>query len=63
MGINGFVFKKNNKSLNNKEIKESWEPYRICLLNSTANPVNFHPNWTTDYNGLCTVSLFAPKLS
>ena len=25
--------------------KKSWEPFEICLLNSTANPANFHPNW------------------
>ena len=27
------------------KIKKSWEPFRICLLNSTANAANFHPNW------------------
>ena len=26
--------------------KKSWEPFRICLLNSTANSANFHPNWS-----------------
>ena len=26
--------------------KKSWEPFRSYLLNSTANPANFHPNWT-----------------
>ena len=25
--------------------KKSWEPFRICLLNSTANSANFHPKW------------------
>ena len=25
--------------------KKSWEPFRSCLLNSTANPAHFHPNW------------------
>ena len=25
--------------------KRSWEPFRSCLLNSTANPVHFHQNW------------------
>ena len=25
--------------------KKSWEPFKSCLLNSTANPANFHPNW------------------
>ena len=32
---------KENNSLEGK----SWEPVRICLLNSTGNPANFHPNW------------------
>ena len=32
---------KENNSLKGK----SWEPVRICLLNSTGNPANFHPNW------------------
>ena len=25
--------------------KKSWEPFRSCLSNSTANPAHFHPNW------------------
>jgi hypothetical protein len=25
--------------------KKSWEPFRSCLLDSTANPAHFHPNW------------------
>ena len=25
--------------------KKSWEPFGSYLLNSTANPANFHPNW------------------
>ena len=25
--------------------KKCWEPHRICLLNSTANPAHFHQNW------------------
>ena len=25
--------------------KKSWEPFRSCLLNGTANPAHFHPNW------------------
>ena len=41
-GFNGFIFKKINENENIKEKKISWEPFRICLLNSTAN---FHPNW------------------
>ena len=45
MGLNGFIFKKIIKNENIKEKKKSWEPFRICLLNSTANPANFHPNW------------------
>ena len=25
--------------------EKCWEPFRICLLNSTANPAHFHKNW------------------
>ena len=25
--------------------KKSWEPFGSYLLNSTANPAHFHPNW------------------
>ena len=25
--------------------KKSWELFRICLINSTANPAHFHPTW------------------
>ena len=25
--------------------KKSWDPVRSCLLYSTVNPANFHPNW------------------
>ena len=25
--------------------KKSWEPFGNCLLNSTANPADFYPNW------------------
>ena len=25
--------------------KKSWEPFSICLLNSTAKRVDFQPNW------------------
>ena len=43
VGFNDFIFKKwKLKYLNQKT---SWEPFRSCLLNSTANPANFHPNW------------------
>ena len=45
MGLNGFIFRKINKNLNIKEKKKPWEQFRICLLNSTANPANFHPKW------------------
>ena len=26
-------------------MKKSWEPFRSYLLNNTANPAHFHPNW------------------
>jgi hypothetical protein len=45
MGLNGFIFKKNDKNLDIKEKLKSWEPFRSCLLNSTANPAHFHQNW------------------
>ena len=45
MGLNGFIFKKINENGNVKEKKKSWEPYRICLLKSTANSAIFHPKW------------------
>ena len=41
MGLNGFIFKKINGKINIKEKKNFWEPFRICLLNSTANPAQF----------------------
>ena len=28
-----------------KTKQKSWELFRSSLLNSTANPANFHPNW------------------
>ena len=28
-----------------REKLKSWEPFRSCLLNSTANPAYFHQNW------------------
>ena len=34
-------FKKNILKIWNK----SWEPFGSYLLNSTANPAHFHPNW------------------
>ena len=27
-------------------MKKMWEPFGSYLLNSTANPAHFHPNWT-----------------
>ena len=42
MGLNDFIFKQINKDFNIKEKKKSWEPFKICLLNSsTANPAQF----------------------
>ena len=31
-----------NENIYINEKSKSWEPLRICLLNSTANPANFH---------------------
>ena len=45
MGLNGFILKKINKNKNIQVKKKSWEPFRICLLNSTANPSQF--GWKT----------------
>ena len=45
MGLNGFIFKKINKNYYVKEKKKSWEPFRIFLLNSTANPAQFGWKW------------------
>ena len=45
MGLNGFIFKKINENLNIKEKLKSWEPFRSCQLNSTANPVQFWWKW------------------
>ena len=42
MGLNGFILKKTNENI--KEKLNSWEPFRSCLLNSTANPAHFHQN-------------------
>ena len=39
MGLNGFIFKKINENIIEK--LKSWEPFRSCLLNSTANPAQF----------------------
>jgi hypothetical protein len=44
MGLNGFIFKKINKNYA-ENMKKSWEPFRICLLNSTANPAQFGWKW------------------
>jgi hypothetical protein len=37
--------KKINENKNIKEKLKSWELFRSCLLNSTANPAQFHQNW------------------
>ena len=37
-GCNGFILKKNIVSMRKNK---SWEPFRICLLSSTANPAQF----------------------
>ena len=39
--VNGFIFKKINEDYNIKTEKKSWEPFRSCLLNSTANLAQF----------------------
>ena len=39
----GIIF--SNKKNMLKILKRSWEPFRSCLLNITANPANFHQNW------------------
>ena len=36
---------KNKLKLKFETKKKSWEPFGSCLLNSTVNPANFHPNW------------------
>jgi hypothetical protein len=45
MGLNRFIFKKIIKNYAENVKKKSWEPFRSCLLDSTANPAHFHPNW------------------
>ena len=35
--------------------KKFWEPFRSCLLNSTANPANFHPNAQWKLAGLAVL--------
>ena len=45
IGLNGFIFEITDEKYCTNGKKRSWEPFRICLLNSTANPANFHPNW------------------
>ena len=44
------------KQIKNKVLKRknSWESFRICLLNSTADPAKFPPNWEK--------SLTAPRI-
>jgi hypothetical protein len=44
MGLNGFILKK-IKNHYVKEKKKSWELFRICLLNSTANSAQFGWKW------------------
>ena len=46
MGLNGFIFKKINENCYIIK-KKNWEPFRIGLLNSTADPANFHQDWAT----------------
>ena len=41
MGLNGFIFKKKKMKIRVLKRKKSWEPFRICLLNITVNPVQF----------------------
>ena len=45
MGLNDFILEKINKNKTIKVKKKSWEPFRICLLNSTANPAQFGWKW------------------
>ena len=45
IGLNGFIFEKICKNCNIKERKKSWGLFKICLLNSTANPANLHLDW------------------
>jgi hypothetical protein len=45
MSLNSFILKEINENENIKEEKKSWEPFRICLLNSTANTAQFDQNW------------------
>ena len=40
----GFLMKLFKKNIL-KIWKKSWEPFGSYLLNSTANPAHFHPNW------------------
>ena len=40
----GFLMKSFKKKIL-KIWKKSWEPFGSYLLNSTANPAHFHPNW------------------
>ena len=42
-GSQCFIFEKWNKD--KKERKKSLGPFRICLLNRTANPANLHLDW------------------
>ena len=40
-----FYLRKINENWNLKIKKKSWEPFRSCLLNSTANPAQFGWKW------------------
>ena len=57
MSLDGFKPKKINENLKIKEKIKAWEPFRICLLRSRANPANFHPNWA----GLAVLFILAGK--
>ena len=42
-GSQWFHIKKRNENVTEK--LKSWEPFRSCLLNGTANPAHVHQNW------------------
>ena len=37
--------KEDNGFIPKKKVKISWKPFRICLLNITANPTQFDSKW------------------
>ena len=47
MTLNGFTFKKIINKIKKLKRKKSWEPFKICLLNSAANPAQFCWKWHT----------------